>query len=161
MIRFACPACKGHLEVENTFSDQTIACPQCGQRMRVPARAKPAAINPTVSSQLTPSIVPGPAPSASAETDGQARLRLRKDAEQVGGDGEVPGYKPARSWVGTVCALLAVSLAVAAMPAAVIHHPLLGAVLAGLGLLFGALGLLFAVQRRGAGCALSLAGTAV
>jgi hypothetical protein len=66
-----------------------------------------------------------------------------------------------RSWVGTAFAALALTLGAAAMPVAVIHHPLLGATLAGLGVFLGAFGLLIAIKRRGVGCGLSLAGTAV
>jgi len=36
MIRLACPACKGHLEVMDNVADQTITCPQCGQRLQSP-----------------------------------------------------------------------------------------------------------------------------
>jgi hypothetical protein len=69
--------------------------------------------------------------------------------------------KPARSWAGLTLAVLALALGVAAMPAAIVYHPLLGAGLASFGVLLGALGLLIAITRRRAGCGLSLTGTAV
>jgi hypothetical protein len=62
--------------------------------MIIPTPAKSAANNPTVLAQLTPPIVPGPAPSASAESDSLVLLGLRKDAELEGKGLESHGYKP-------------------------------------------------------------------
>ncbi|MGH7169213.1 MAG: HEAT repeat domain-containing protein [Gemmataceae bacterium] len=59
-----------------------------------------------------------------------------------------------RSWAGTVFALLALMLALAAMPASVIHHPLLGAGLATLGLTLALFAVLTCLFRRGIGLAL-------
>ncbi len=161
MIRFTCPACRKILKVSDEGSGRKISCPKCGQRMLIPTPTKPAATNPTVLGELTPSTPSGPPPSLFAESDSLKLLGLRKDSEMEAGGEEQPGYKPARSWAGTICASLALMLAIAAMPAAVVHHPLLGASLAALGLLFGAVALLLALVRRGVGCGLSIVATAV
>ncbi len=156
MIRFQCPACQKVLKVVDGGAGRKINCPKCGQRMLVPAPAQPTAANKTMLGQLTPSVsstVPGPTPSASVESDNLVLLGLRKDAELEGRSGEQSGHKPARSWSGTLCALLALILAVAATPATVIHHPLLGAGLAAFGIVLALFAVFKSLFRRGLGLA--------
>ena len=41
MIRFACPTCKSVLHSPDQTAGGKVACPQCGQRLLIPGRAKP------------------------------------------------------------------------------------------------------------------------
>jgi hypothetical protein len=132
--------------------------------MLIPQPEKPAANNQTVLGQLTPAVsssLSGPPTSAGSESDSLVLLGLQKDAEREGKGLDQLAHKAPGAWLGTSFAVLALILAIAAMPAAVLHHPLLGAELAALGVLLGAFGLFIAFTRRGAGCGLSLAGTAI
>lgn len=164
MIRFACPTCQKVLKVPDHGAGRKTSCPKCGQRMLIPPPENPATNNKTVLGQLTssiPSPVLGPAQSEYAESDSLVLLGLTKDAEMEGKGLDQPDHKPTNSWTATTFATLALVLAVFAMPVAIIRHPLLGAGLSGLGVFFGALSLFIAFNRRGAGCGLSLASTAV
>jgi DNA-directed RNA polymerase subunit RPC12/RpoP len=60
MIRFQCPTCQAHLQ--HPKPDEKVACPQCGQRIRVPRPSLPASHNPTVLGQLPTEVPPGATP---------------------------------------------------------------------------------------------------
>ncbi|HEY7157041.1 MAG TPA: hypothetical protein VH575_23935, partial [Gemmataceae bacterium] len=152
MIRFSCPACHKVLKAPDHGGGRKINCPKCGQRMLIPMPAKPAAANPTVLGQLTSSPLPGPVPSTCTEADSLVLLGLRKDAE-LEGKSEEQSAKPTRSWAGTLCAFLALTLAVAAMPVAVIHHPLPGVGLAASGIVLALVAVFKSLFRRGLGLA--------
>lgn len=152
MTRFKCPTCHIVLKVIDAAAGHKTTCPACGQLMLVPTPVKPAANNPTVLGQFTPSPLPVPATSARVESDSLVLLGLRKDAELEGRNGQ-PDYKPARSWAGTLCAVLALTLAVAATPLSVIHHPLLGAGLASFGIVLALFAIFKSLFRRGFGLA--------
>src|SRR5262249_37915252 len=38
MIRFSCPACQTSLKAADRGQGRKVACPRCGQRLRIPAR---------------------------------------------------------------------------------------------------------------------------
>ena len=154
MIRFSCPRCKKILKVVEEGAGRPISCPKCGQRMLIPTSAKPAPINATLPPQLTSIPVSGPTSSVDAESDNLMVLGLRQDAESEGRGVQELIANPTRSWAGISCAFLALTLALAAMPVAVIHHLLLGAGLAAFGIVLALLAVFNSLFRRGLGLAM-------
>lgn len=162
MILFKCPACQKALKSLDEGAGSRISCPQCGQQMLVPAPVQPAALpaatNKSMLGQLAPSSAPRPAsisktPPAYTPSGNLVLLGHRKDADLERRSGERPDGKPARSWPGTLCGSLALALTVTAMPAAVIHHLLLGACLAAFGIALALLAAWKSLFRKGFGLA--------
>lgn len=70
-IRFACPACRQPLEVEDAWGGDSVACPYCKRVITAPQsstwpaqqvlQASPAASSPPQPSQAGPHLGPGPA----------------------------------------------------------------------------------------------------
>ncbi|MGH7221787.1 MAG: hypothetical protein ACRELF_01010, partial [Gemmataceae bacterium] len=128
-VRCTCPNCRNQFSVPQTMVGRKGTCPKC----------------------RTPLIVKA--------TGGKVVLTLAGVSEDVRSETllAAPSAKTndaQRSWAGTVFALLALMLALAAMPASVIHHPLLGAGLATLGLTLALFAVLTCLFRRGIGLAL-------
>jgi DNA-directed RNA polymerase subunit RPC12/RpoP len=153
MIRFKCPACQKILKVPDEGAGRKINCPKCGQRMLIPAPKRPATTNKTMLAQLAPSPAPVPTTPSHVETDSLVLLGLRKDSEPKGSSKEQRGYKPTRSWAGTLCALVALALTTAATPVAVLRHPLIGAGLAAFAVLLALFAVFKSMFRKGLGLA--------
>lgn len=150
MIRFSCPACHKVFKVVDSGAGRKINCPQCGQRLLVPTPPQPEAVNKTVLAQLTPSTS---TPLAPVESDNLVQPGLRKDGDRGERGGERAGCKPVRSWTATVCAFLALILAVAAVPASVVYHHLLGYGLASLAVMIALFAVFQSLFRKGFGLA--------
>ena len=105
-IRFECPACRQHLAAEPDMAGDTIACPQCGRTLAIPAV-----------SQLAPAAPPVPAapPPPSPEAVPAAPVPVPPEAavpDPAAGPGEAPARRRPRL-VGrvAVAAVLVVALA--------------------------------------------------
>lgn len=153
MIRFKCPACQKILKAPDEGAGRKINCPKCGQRMLIPALERPATTTKTMLGQFAPSPAPIPTAPSLVETDSLVLLGLRKDAELKGSSKEQRGYKPARSWVGTLCALAALALTLAATPVAILRHPLIGAGLAAFAVVLALFAVFKSLFRKGLGIA--------
>lgn len=153
MIRFKCPRCQKVLKVVAEGAGRKIDCPKCGQAMLIPTPTTPAPASKTVLGQLVAAPLSGSAASVQADTDNLVLLGLRKDADLEGKSENHSHSKAERSRAGTLFAVFALILAFAAMPTAVIHHPLLGAGLATFGLCLALLAVFKLMFRRGLGLA--------
>ena len=57
MIRFSCPTCAKGLKVDAKYAGRKVACPKCGEKLRVPAAAEP---KPAPAAEPEPEPPPAP-----------------------------------------------------------------------------------------------------
>ena len=69
MIRFSCPTCSKGLKVDAKYAGRKVACPKCGEKLRVPAAAepKPAPAEEPPPAPPEPDPEPSPPPPESAK----------------------------------------------------------------------------------------------
>src|SRR5690349_5212244 len=91
MIRFACPACQSHLKSPDDKAGAKIACPKCGQKVRVP---EPPDSGTVLGVPLPPSAF------SSIDTDGYTR-------RAPSGAGRGPNTWYVRSALGFLACLIA------------------------------------------------------